>query len=105
MPDYSKALLKNFICVTSVAENGAIIRYYGGDQAWFDTENGRAGGCGTVAAANILAYFGVFFGDSQRFSKDARPSGDRCYERGAFTAHMHEVYRGLTHLVSFEKQG
>lgn len=33
--------------------------WYGGDQEWFDFTVGKYGGCGTVAAANIMAYLAL----------------------------------------------
>ncbi|SCZ78237.1 hypothetical protein [Acidaminobacter hydrogenoformans] len=96
MIDYSRDLLDKFIGVTSVANNGSMIRLYGGDQAWFETENGRAGGCGTVAAANILAYFGVLYGENTAVPDVGLFTENRCFTRELFIAHMHEVYRGLT---------
>lgn len=98
MSDYTRVLLKDFICVRSVLENGAILNYYGGDQSWFETQNGRAGGCGTVAAANILSYFGVVLGTERLPLNSDSPEKPKaqCFSREVFTRHMHEVYRGLT---------
>lgn len=73
-----------------------MIRYYGGDQAWFEMENGRAGGCGTVAAANILAYFGVLYGEKAGTLDVVHFPENCCFTLEAFETHMHEVYRGLT---------
>lgn len=47
--------LKDFV---SIIGEGNVI-YYGGDQSWFDTKVGRESGCGTVAAANTLAYMAI----------------------------------------------
>ena len=38
--------------------NGDFIRPYGGSQDWYDDENMRFTGCGSIAAANILFYYG-----------------------------------------------
>lgn len=50
--------------------------YYGGDQAWFGFTVGECGGCGTVAAANLIAYM-----DGRSMSKDE------------FVELMHTMYR------------
>jgi hypothetical protein len=47
--------LKDFVPITGT---GNII-YYGGDQSWFSTKVGKQSGCGTVAAANTLAYLAI----------------------------------------------
>lgn len=59
-------------------------RYYGGDQAWFGTPVRRYSACGTVAAANIAAYQGLFEKSS--------------YSREEYRRHMEEVCRFVSPL-------
>lgn len=56
--------------------------YYGGDQAWFGTSLRRCSACGTVAAANIMAYRWLY----------GRGAGHRGYSREGFLRHMNRLY-------------
>lgn len=99
MLEYSREALEKFIRVEAETSHGAAVHFYGGDQSWFESENGRAGGCGTIAAANILAYFGVVFSDDGEFGGDGPVPEGRVMSQAAYRAHMHQVYAGLTPLV------
>lgn len=64
-----------------------VYHYYGGDQAWYRTDHGIEGGCGPVAASNILAYYAatreplgsLYLGNHEQFTKNE------------FLSHMEEV--------------
>jgi len=99
MLEYSKEALAEFIRLEARSTNGSTISYYGGDQSWFESENGRAGGCGTVAAANILAYFGVVLGADGAVGSAGPVLDSRRLDMADYLAHMHQVYAGLTPLV------
>lgn len=99
MLEYSREALSEFIRVEARSSNGSITCYYGGDQSWFESENGRAGGCGTVAAANILAYFGVVLGADGAFGGARSVLDSRHLKQSDYLAHLHQVYAGLTPLV------
>ena len=99
MLEYSREALAEFFRVEARTSNGSITSFYGGDQSWFESENGRAGGCGTVAAANILAYFGVVLGVDGAFGGSGPVLDSRHLKQADYLAHMHQVYAGLTPLV------
>lgn len=99
MLEYSREALAEFIRVEARSFNGSTTFFYGGDQSWFESENGRAGGCGTVAAANILAYFGVVLGADGAFGGAGPVFESRQLKQADYLAHMHHVYAGLTPLV------
>lgn len=99
MLEYSRETLAEFIRVEARTFNGPTTFFYGGDQSWFESENGRAGGCGTVAAANILAYFGVVLGADGAFGSAGQVLESRHLKQADYLAHMHQVYAGLTPLV------
>jgi hypothetical protein len=62
--------------------------YFGGSQQWLLRSNGVHGGCGTVAAANILAYLALNRGEDW---KQLYPFPDT--SRDHFIQHMESVYR------------
>jgi hypothetical protein len=62
--------------------------YFGGSQLWLLRSNGVHGGCGTVAAANILAYLALNRGEDW---KQLYPFPDT--SRDHFIQHMESVYR------------
>lgn len=62
--------------------------YFGGSQLWLLKPNGVQGGCGTVAAANILAYLALNRGEEW---KQLYPFSDT--SRDHFIQHMESVYR------------
>lgn len=99
MLEYSREALAEFIRVEARTFNGSTTYFYGGDQSWFESENGRAGGCGTVAAANILAYFGVVLGADGAFGGAGPVLESRHLKQADYLAHLHQVYAGLTPLV------
>lgn len=61
--------------------------YYGGDQAWYDTETKKNRGCGPVAAANITCYFARKPGTTW----DALYS-PRNLSKTSFISHMDTLY-------------
>jgi len=63
--------------------------YYGGDQNWFSSHEGKDGGCGTVAAANITAYMAK---QEAEFSK-LYPYSD--YSKNRFVSQMNDLYQYL----------
>ncbi|MDW7671970.1 MAG: hypothetical protein SCK57_03000 [Bacillota bacterium] len=69
-------------------EPGSRKRYFGGSQLWLLKSNGVHGGCGTVAAANILAYLAINRGEEW---KHLYPFPDT--RRDHFIQHMESVYR------------
>ena len=72
--------------------NGQEIRQYiGGNQRWFPTPNGVQGGCGTVAAANQLAFLAGL--QPQRYG---RLYPYKTTSQHDFTEHMESVYRWVT---------
>jgi len=99
MLEYSREALAEFIRVEAEFSNGSKVRFYGGDQSWFESENGRAGGCGTIAAANILAYFGIVLSGDGTAERSGPVLDSRRLSKGDYLAHMHRVYTGLTPLV------
>ena len=99
MLEYSREALAGFIRVDARTSNGSTTFFYGGDQSWFESENGRAGGCGTVAAANILVYFGVVLGADGTFRSAGPVLESRNLKQADYLVHMHQVYAGLTPLV------
>jgi RHS repeat-associated protein len=60
--------------------------YFGGNQNWFDRFTQRFGGCGPTAAANILAYIGVF--DSSLANNNTKSIA-----KDDFKIFMDEVYK------------
>lgn len=78
--------LKEFVPIVGT---GNVI-YYGGDQSWFDTNVGRQSGCGTVAAANTVAYLAI-----KNPSLRALYSGSKLdiITKDDFTIHMNQVYK------------
>lgn len=67
--------------------------YYGGDQAWFSTALRRHSACGTVAAANILAYDKLYKPGANL------PAGkDSCMPKASFLELMNQVYRYVSPL-------
>ncbi len=77
--------LKDFLSIAGVEG----ITYYGGNQSWFGTNVGREGGCGTVAAANTLAYLAT-----KNPSLRALYSGNSVNNitKGDYVNHMNQVY-------------
>lgn len=72
-------------------------KYYGGNQSWFKWDNdkkksdvAKEGGCGTVAAANIVAYL------SNHNSNYAGLYTYSDYKRANFQLHMKEMYKYVT---------
>lgn len=90
MEAYHEAALRQFIQILDTSVSGRGICYYGGDQAWLATFNGRAGGCGTVAAANLLVYFGVLF----PVGRVPLPMG-RSLSLEAYKSHLEVVYETI----------
>ncbi len=80
--------LEGFVRIT----DGQFV-YYGGNQDWFSPNSiGEAGGCGVVAAANILAYLAIINGDFEDFySYDLQNISKTDYSK-----HMQEVYEYVT---------
>lgn len=78
--------LKEFVPIVGT---GNVI-YYGGDQSWFDTNVGRQSGCGTVAAANTLAYLAI-----KNPALRSLYSGSKLdiITKDDFTIHMNQVYK------------
>jgi hypothetical protein len=67
--------------------------YFGGDQNWFKSNTiGVSGGCGTVAAANLLAYLAM----SDSRLRNLYGYGIEHISVGEFTKHMNEVYEYVT---------
>ncbi len=64
--------------------------YYGGDQSWFDEKVANKAACGSVAAANILAYMAI----SESVYK-ALYQYDRYIDINDYMKHMNEVYTYL----------
>lgn len=101
MKSFSEVTLYEFIEVEVLMPDGTLRRLYGGDQAWFQALNGRLGGCGTVAAANILAYFGVVLPacSDPESSKSGPVIPRRLFTKDEFQLHMENTY---THLKPLE---
>jgi hypothetical protein len=64
--------------------------YYGGDQKWFDSKMARQCACGTVAAANIVAYMSRL--DIHNYNK-LYAYGD--FSKINFVNHMKDMYKFL----------
>ncbi len=60
--------------------------YYGGNQSWFKESSKRNAGCGTVAVANIMAYYDKFLGYGKLYTPYNNSTSD-------FLTHMYEVER------------
>jgi hypothetical protein len=87
---FTQERLKRFVEIKVTLNSGNSVILYGGDQAWFKEQNGIHGGCGTVAAANLLAYF-------RAVSPSCLPAKeDQPFEKNNFLSHMEEVYNTLT---------
>ncbi len=67
--------------------------YYGGNQSWFgQNEIGVTGGCGVVAAANILAYMAIMNGELEElYTHDLQN-----ISKEDFIKYMNEVYEYVT---------
>lgn len=62
--------------------------YYGGNQGWYIEDLGKEGGCGPVASANILAYYGLHhIGRKALFDVAERPLSKEDFKR-----HMNHVF-------------
>gem|GEM_PF-1747329 len=70
---------------------------YGGEQAWFKDPTGNAGGCATIAAANITAYLASqsYYGKdySALYSPSSVPHNSPfTFSKKDFITHMYNVY-------------
>jgi hypothetical protein len=86
--DVFKSSLSNKDFLPIYNEDGTL--NYGGDQNWFNSEIDKNGGCGTVAASNLLAYMAI----SNSKYKNLYNYPD--LSKKNFIAHMNKVYNYVT---------
>ncbi|MBD5087790.1 MAG: VWA domain-containing protein [Clostridiales bacterium] len=78
----------NFVTIVDDEEVGKL--HYGGHQGWFGSNVARNGACGTVAAANIMAYM------STKNSKFSDLYGYDSFTKSNYLSYMNEVYEYLS---------
>lgn len=78
--------LTDFLSITDIEG----ITFYGGDQSWFSTNVGRESGCGTVTAANTLAYMAIK-NPSLRALYSGKDIND--ITKNDYVNHMNQVYK------------
>jgi hypothetical protein len=76
--------------ILTIAEEESGRSFFGGDQEWYLDEWHKRAGCGPTCAANVTAYLAM-----------TRPALRKLYagedmSKGAFSAHMEEVYQFVT---------
>lgn len=86
--DVFKSSLSNKDFLPIYNEDGTLD--YGGDQNWFNSAIGKNGGCGTVAASNLLAYMAI------SNSKYKKLYNYPDLSKKNFIAHMNKVYNYVT---------
>lgn len=96
--------IKNGVITVALSDSARFVEildgsttYYGGDQAWYNwagdsqkTAVAQGGGCGTVAAANIVAYLAKH--NVQYSALYSHPD----YTKTNFLLHMEEMYEYVT---------